>query len=52
MGYEIVFTEIFAGCLFATAAVAFRIRQEKLRNSGSRTKVSRQTSRTVQFRTN
>lgn len=52
MGYEIVFTEIFAGCLFATAAVAFRIRQEKKRNPGLRTKVSRQTSSALSFRTN
>ncbi|MGB9093987.1 MAG: hypothetical protein WCB93_07720 [Gallionella sp.] len=51
MSYEIVFTEIFAGCLLATVAVAFRIRLEKIRNPGLRTKVSRQTSGADLFRT-
>jgi len=50
MSYEIVFTEIFAGCLFATALVAFRIRLEKVRNPGSRTKASRHTFQNAQFR--
>jgi uncharacterized membrane protein len=51
MSYEIVFAEIFGGCLFATAAVAFRIRLEKIRNPGLCTKASRQTSKPVLFRT-
>jgi hypothetical protein len=49
MGYEIVLTEIFAGCLFATAAVAFHIRQETIRNPGLRTKVSRKLSGLSRF---
>ena len=43
MSYEIVFTEIFAGCLFAAAAMVFRVRLEKVRNAELRTKVSRRT---------
>jgi hypothetical protein len=49
MNYEIVFAEIFAGCLFATATVAFCIRLEKMHNPGLRTKVSRQTPKSVLF---
>jgi hypothetical protein len=51
MNYEILFAEIFAGCLFATAAIVFRVRLEKVRSSGVRTKVSRHASRIVPFRT-
>jgi predicted nucleotidyltransferase len=47
VNHMIVFTEIFAGCLFATAAIAFRARLEKVRSSGVRTKVSRHTSRSL-----
>jgi hypothetical protein len=42
MNYQILFTEIFAGCLFA-AAIAFRIRLKKVGNPELRTKVSRRT---------
>lgn len=41
MNYQIVFTEIFAGCLFAAAAAAFRVRLEKVRSLGLRVKVGR-----------
>jgi hypothetical protein len=51
MSYEIVFTEILAGCLFAATAVVLRIRLEKIRSPGLRTKVSRGTSGSVLFRT-
>jgi hypothetical protein len=50
MSYEIVFTEIFAGCLFAAAA-AFRVRLGKVRNAELRTKVGRRTFQNVPYRT-
>lgn len=51
MSYESMFAEILAGCLLATVAVAIRIRLEKSRNPGLRTKGSRQTPRADLFRT-
>ncbi|MGA7596084.1 MAG: hypothetical protein WCA64_12900 [Gallionella sp.] len=50
MSYEIILTEIFAGCLFAIAAVAIRIRLEKVRKPGLHAKVSRQSSSAGLFR--
>ena len=51
MSYGIVFAEIFAGCLLATAAIALRIRLERIRDHGLRTKVGGQACRAVPFRT-
>lgn len=49
MNHMIVFTEIWAGCLFAAAAVVFRIRRERVREV--RTKVGRHTHFNIPFRT-
>ena len=51
MNHIIMFTEIFAVCLFAAAAMVFRARLEKVRNAELRTKVSRRASQNVPYRT-